>query len=594
MKKVSKTLAIVLCLAMILSVTALACWPMYQGDIPHTGQITDAAPHITSNPTVSYLTLPASGSGWSGVDSEPVMHEEIDGNTYAFVQYNGHSDNGGSIAKVKCNDGSLVWNITQATPTAANQLSTPLLVGNTLYYVYNNETQKASGSLSGTQTTNKTLTINVTLADSNGSYRLYVPSYLVSGSGTMAVKVRYGNGNYVYLNVDNDDPAETGSSTSRAMTTSSTTSALNKNYAGVFAAAGSYTIKIEYTISSGSSYKTDTCRLYQNHITLNKINDVTTGDINNPPAVTTVLTDLPGSGQMNTPITTDGNYLYFGTWLSGAANGKYFQIDVSSNPPTYKSFLAGTGYGFYWAGAVPVDTNGDDDYDYVVFGGDGGYLYYRSIANFDSSTVGGVYNLSTLLGAPAGNVRSTISSDGTYIYFTSQGSSTTSYLWRFLISAIGKSQANLVANTDYAVITLSGSSSTSTPAISSKGYIYVGTYGSSTFANNGVRAIPVNNFTASAVVNVASGTGSGTTGVNLPVQSSVIVYSDPNSTMDYVYFTTNISGGKGYCYSFNTTYETPNQIWATPDGNFTLQGMAACNGYLTFGNDANTFYIIAP
>ena len=70
MKKVSKTLAIVLCLAMILSLTAFAAWTTYQGDIAHNGRITDAAPHITSNPAVTQHTLTYSGTGWSGVDSE--------------------------------------------------------------------------------------------------------------------------------------------------------------------------------------------------------------------------------------------------------------------------------------------------------------------------------------------------------------------------------------------------------------------------------------------------------------------------------------------------------------------------------------------
>lgn len=582
MKKVSKALALVLCLAMILTITALAAWPTYQGDNAHKGQITDAAPYIDNGGSLTvgshlkYLTLNTSGSGWSGVDSEPVMHKEGD-YTYAFVQYNGHSDYGGSIAKVKCDDGSPVWNITQATPTAANQLSSPLLVGNTLYYVYNNETTKASGSLSGTQTTNMTLTISVNLTDANGSYRLNVPSYLVSGSGTMAVKVRYGSGSYVYLNVDNDDPEETGSSTSRVMTTSSTTSALNKNYASVFAAAGSYTIKIEYSISSGSSYKTDTCRLYQNHITLNKINDVTTGDINNPPAVTTVLTNLPGSGQMNTPITTDGNYLYFGTWLSGSANGKYFQIDVSGNTPSYKSFLAGTGYGFYWAGAAPVDVNSDGTNDYVVFGGDGGYLYYRSIANFDSTTVGGVYDLSYLGNVTAGNVRSTISSDGTYIYFTSQGPTGTSYLWRFLISTIGNTTPT------FNVIALDGGTSTSTPAISQSGLIYVGYYNG--FTSGGIDVVESTSNTFAIVKNISS---------LPPVQSSVDVYY--NSGYDYIFFTTNANTGAGYCYSVNISSYAATEMWNTTSvGNNTcLQGMAACNGYLTFGNDSNRFFIVNP
>lgn len=577
MKKVSKTLAIVFFLAVILTVTALACWPMYQGDINHTGQITDTAPHITSNPTVVCTPLPVSGSGWSGVDSEPVMHEENDGNTYAFVQYNGHSDYGGSIAKIKCNDGSLVWNITQATPTAANQLSSPLLDGNTLYYVYNNETSKVSGTL-GTQSITKTLTLSVYL-DAGGSYRLYIPSTITSGSSaTMSVLVtRRNGGTPVYLNLDNDDPAETGSPTTRTLTTSSTTSALNKNYADVFSIAGTYDIAITYTLGSGS-YKTGTCYLYQNHITLNKITDVT---VSTAPTPSQFATNLPGSGQMNTPITTDGTYLYFGTWMSGTAHGSYYQVNKSTG--SFKSFHQTDGSGFYWAGAVPVNTNNGETYNYVVFGGDGGYLYYRSISDFEN--VGGVYNLSTLLAnalsghTNAGNVRSTISSDGTYIYFTSQGPTGTCYLWRFLISTIGNTTPT------YNVITLDGGSSTSTPAISqSNNLIYVGYYNG--FSSGGIDVVKSNSNTFAIVKNISG---------LLPVQSSIDVYSDIYNDYDYIFFTTNASTVGGHCYCVSTTSPyTAVEVWNTASNNTCLQGMAACNGFLTFGNDSNSFYIVNP
>lgn len=575
MKKVSKTLAIVLCLAMILSLTAFAAWTTYQGDIAHTGKISDSAPPITSSATVTPITLPYSGSGWSGVDSEPVMHKEGDV-TYAYVLYNGHANYGGTIAKVNCNTGSLVWYIPQATPTAANQLSTPLLVGNTLYYVYNNETTAASGSNSTRQYSSSSLTITANLTDADASYRLYLPSTIYSGSSvTMAVKVTKPDGTSVYLNMDNDDPAETGSPTTRTLTTSSTTSALNKNFASVFAAAGTYTIKVEYTLSSGS-YKMGSCYLYQNHVTLGKIDDVTDG---NPPDIDQVVTDLPGSGQMNTPITTDGKYIYFGTWLSGTANGKYYQIDIRSGSTygDYKSILAGTGYGFYWAGAAPVDTNNDETYDYVVFGGDGGYLYYRSISDFEGT--GGVYDLSNIATDPddnvtAGNVRSTISSDGTYIYFTSQGPTGTSYLWRFLISTIGSSTPT------YSVLALDGGSSTSTPAISANGMIYVGYYNG--FSSGGVDVIDQSTF--ARVANIS--------GLDA-IQSSIAVYTSVNN--DYFFFTTNAAAGAGYCYRIDTTDLTDyEEIWNTTNygTGYALQGMAASNGYLTFGNESEKFFII--
>ena len=282
---------------------------------------------------------------------------------------------------------------------------------------------------------------------------------------------------------------------------------------------------------------------------------------------------------MNTPLTTDGNYIYFGTWLSGTANGKYYQLDDSGNNASYKSFLAGTGYGFYWAGAVPVDVDSDDSDDYVVFGGDGGYLYYRSISNFDGA--GGCYNLSSGFGVTTpGNVRSTISSDGEYVYFTSQGPTGTSYLWRFLISTIGS------ATPTYNVISLNGSSSTSTPAISESGLIYVGYYNG--FTDGGVDVVLSNSNTFSVVKNIPN---------QKPVQSSVIVYADIDDSYDYIFITTNSTNGAGYCYRVltNNPYSAQ-EIWNTTSvGNKEcLQGMAACNGFLTFGNDNNRFFIVNP
>ena len=53
-----------------------------------------------------------------------------------------------------------------------------------------------------------------------------------------------------------------------------------------------------------------------------------TGLDQNKPTVTNVLTGI--NGQINTPITTDGTYLYFGTW-PGGSNG---EPTIRSSSPT--------------------------------------------------------------------------------------------------------------------------------------------------------------------------------------------------------------------------------------------------------------------
>ena len=111
--------------------------------------------------------------------------------------------------------------------------------------------------------------------------------------------------------------------------------------------------------------------------------------------------------QINTPITTDGTYIYYGSW-SGNSAGHYYQTKISDG--TTKVFTPDA-YGFYWPVLSPDGTN-------VYFGGDNGMLYWRSIDAFD--TTGGYYDL-TWDESEAGNVRSSIMLDDGYLYFTSQG-----------------------------------------------------------------------------------------------------------------------------------------------------------------------------
>lgn len=323
-----------------------------------------------------------------------------------------------------------------------------------------------------------------------------------------------------------------------------------------------------------------------------------TGLDNTTPTVTTIISGI--SGQINTPIVSDGTYLYFGTYVSYSGAGTYYQVKISDE--TYKTFTT-TGYGFYWAGANIVTISNTK---YVVFGSDNGKLYVTPQGtNFGGSTTK-TYSLDTLGGVTAGNVRSTISKhtySGTeYIYFTSQKG----YIWRIPTADL----LTLSNNNTTAVVKLTSSNCTSAPVISSNGIIYVGNYGDGNYAYSGVDAIKVNNFTSSGLTHIVAGSGNYSSGVCKSVQASVIVYS--TSTFDedherYVYtdnffFTTNAVDGAGYGYSYvfysNNSTPTITQLWTTYDSTtpgqntYTLQGMAACNGYLTFGNDHDYFFII--
>lgn len=304
------------------------------------------------------------------------------------------------------------------------------------------------------------------------------------------------------------------------------------------------------------------------------------------PSVSTIFTGA--NGEINTPVTKYGKYLYFGSWVSNGtvdgANepGSYYQLDTTSSTNAYKEFQSTGARGFYWAGAYSDGTN-------VYFGGDDGKLYIRSVANFDTSgsTVALTSTLST-----AGNVRSSIMADTvdgtTNLYFTSQGG----YLWKYTIGASSPLK--------YANI---GSTSTSTPVMSGNDIIYVGCYGASV---QGVKAIARDDFSANITESNDSKweTIYAVENNNLidKVQASVVAYSttyedgaEDEVDIDYIYFTTNASDGAGYCYSYVPSTGTAAPIWNTTGlstNTYTLQGMAGCNGYLVFGNDNNEIYFV--
>ena len=127
---------------------------------------------------------------------------------------------------------------------------------------------------------------------------------------------------------------------------------------------------------------------------------------------------------------------------------------------------------------------------------------------------------------------------------------------------------------------MSGNSSTSAPAISASGKIYVGFYNG--FTAGGIDIINQSAFTKAYTITDLG-----------PIQASVIVYYDAARSLDYLYYATNAQQSAGYCYCVDLSdYDESDFVWQTPTGYYSLQGMAACNGYLVFGNDADMIYII--
>ncbi len=624
---------ITLALVVFFSAVIFADWPLYQGNDKHNGRITGATPLttqagtgvtlVTGNPGQGQVAghldvISFNAAGWSGIDIEPLM-QTVDGTTYAYVVRNGGTVSGGSggirLEKVECSASTshTVWSKRLAT-TSGYHLSTPVLVqgsnanseaDDAMYVAVSGSTQVLSDpaldTLPGTSVwthsgTGTAASGSVTLGV-NENYTLTQSGFQLAGVNTnrVAMGIYVGNSSVTnsYVSVAysvNGSTAQTVNFTPSDLIRKDGTNRyyyyLNLDIGSVTPQSGN-TITYTVTMTSGNSGDTvavEYAELYQHTGGLMKVTGLQAG-LNQDSLVN--VTSLTGaasiSGQFNTPLTyyskiVNGSpveYLYFGTY-SGSQS--YYEYNITTG--TITPFAPPNG-NFYWAGAIVVTVgSGSSAKDYVVFGSDtyssGGTkyakLYYREVGSFGSS--GGDYNLNTI-GAgvtDAGNIRSSISRDDSYLYFTSQGTSSASYIWKFPISSIGTPTPSGVS-----AVALSGTSSTSTPAISSSGKIYVGYYNG--FNAGGVDVINSGFTTATSICNPG------------PVQSSVIVYH--SAPYDYLYFTTNSSTGCGYCYRYKTTLPVQTtKIWETAQGTYTLQGMASSGTYLTFGNDGNNFYIV--
>ena len=600
MKRTGRVLAILLALAMLLSVTAFAAtttstWYGYGGDTTTHNAAVTSAPTSTS-PTITRIDLMNAGSGWDGIDNVPVMRT-IDGVTYAYVFYDGHAA-GGRLAKINCNDGVLVWD-KQMTGASGFQLSSPLLVpgnsdgtGDTIYLAASYAETYSDASFTGSDAIaagdtglTKTFNIsNITTSSNRVAAGIYLGETTVANRGTIGVtgtaQITCGSAN-VTLNlitsgtnsgtnvVMYEQPVYTGTE----ITSYKYYYYVNYNInvgSGNVGTAQTLTLTIKLTGGDGTLQYVDT---YAQVAALQKVTGIETNDagaagVEHPSIVSGI------TGQINTPITTDGTYLYLGTW-SGNSAQPYYQVKISDS--SYKPITPASNC-FYWAGAAVVG-------DYVFFGSDGGKLYWRSVSDF--AATGGIVELPAVNSNAAGNVRSSIMVDGTKIYFTSQYPSGSSF-GNFYCFNAGSGEptfawgANIQAT--YNGTTYSGNC-TSTPVIAASGNIYVGFY--SGFTAGGLMKItaPTSGTVGTASLITVSGAA-----FTQPVQCTPVVYTSGN--YDYFYFNTNSGTGAGYCFRVSKTGTNASQRWKTDNDTYALGGMAISNGYAVFGNDYNHLYIV--
>lgn len=567
MKRTSRVLAILLALAMLLSVTAFAAdkttvWPVYGSNANHNS-VVDGAP--TSATSVTGIDLSNGGSGWDGIDNVPVM-ETVGETTYAYVLYDGYSRYGGQLAKINCSAATpyVVWR-KQVSAAAGFQLSTPYLdtadraiyIGASNASVYNNVAISSPVALTaGTAGTVTIGGLSLLTAANRVSVPVYVGHTSVADRGTLTTEgtatIQLGGGTAVNLTLSTTQASSGTTYKIYEQATYDATGTVNGydyyyyiNHSVTASSLTDATLSISVTLNGTGSITS--VSMFANKGAVTKVSGIDSTDASGV-TLTSVVSSV--NGQINTPITRYGDYIYFGTW-SGNTAMQYYQVKVSDSNFTTKT-MTGNNAGFYWAGAVKLGN-------YIYFGGDSGNLYYQPISNFGSND--DVVAL-TDEASDAGNVRSTIMTDGTYLYFTSQGK----YLWCY------KPDRDGIPEHQWHVQLAGTSTSTPTLVQNSDGTtsIYTGYY--SGFSAGGVQVTTVSGSTRT-IDTVASG---------FPVQCSIL-YSD-----GYVYFNTNASDGAGYC--FNVATKT--QVWTAGSDTYALGGMACANGIVVFGNDHDMLYVV--
>ena len=581
MKRTSRVLAILLALAMLLSVTAFAAWDVYGGNANHNSVVTNAPTAATTTALNSYIDLSNGGRGWDGIDNVPVM-ETVNGTTYAYVLYDGYSSYGGQLAKINCSAATpyVVWR-KQVSAAAGFQLSTPYLdtadraiyIGASNAAVYDDAVISSPVALTaGTAGTVTIGGLSLLTAANRVSVPVYVGHTSVADRGTLTTEgtatIQLGGGTAVNLTLSTTQSSSGTTYKIYEQATYDATGTVNGydyyyyiNHSVTASSLTDATLSISVTLNGTGSITS--VSMFANKGAVTKVSGIDSTDASGV-TLTSVVSSV--NGQINTPITRYGDYIYFGTW-SGNSQMQYYQVKVSDSSFTAKTMTGNAG--FYWAGAANIGN-------YIYFGGDANttdnhsYLYYRRASAFGTS--GG----KVALPDGTGNIRSTIMTDGEYLYFTSQDG----YLWCYKPnSTTGKPVFQWSA-------ALGGTSTSAPTKVGDR--IYVGVY--SGFNKGGVLCIDASTHEVSNVIAVTDKN-------NFPVQCSIVVKGDGTGT-DYLFFNTNSGSsttenanyGCGYCYSYDGT--TATQQWASRSDTYALGGMACDNGIIVFGNDYDHLYVV--
>lgn len=608
------TAILVAALFIFSAVIPVFAWTSFQdSNSMNNGLISDGGTYLTTGGELTpsddpdHLTVYTglNSAAWAGIECSPVINIEGTNNTpYAYILHSSGSVT--KLAKVDLTSPSTVptgWTAdgVQVNTTAGFQLSTPVIVNDTIYfagnvfanvirnsdfvqYVAQNQdpftdwTVTPSTGVSYSQSV-ITLTDNTTRealhaqATGTGDYSVTVQQTGINIPNNQSASIRIAGGLKftnvsavtvkVYVNNDLPDNATYVYNTSLTdaidLVEDNGVYCWNENVEVVSGSSSTVKVEVSFTTtSSDGCVDLDYVELYTQSAGIGKIENIST--TTNPVPVGVVGNIV---GQINTPISSDGTYLYFGTYTT---NGKYYKVKISDHHNCTSFDM--TNNSTYWAGAAILGQ-------YLVFGTEKGVLYVLKKSDLSvvasATLTGSPYIRSSICAIPDGNKYK--------LYFTSRtGSSGT--LWCYTLDPYNQSSP-LSYNWSQSV-----GYTNSTPAVSGD-YVYVG-------GSEGVKCFDMTITGDDKLVWSSSSVSTAITSV----QASPVVYSVTNSgtTTDYIYVTTNKQLGQCYCISY-THGSTPSLAWytnitAAEGANFTLQGFAAGGGYLVCGNDKAKVIII--
>jgi|GEM_PF-6547441 len=593
-KPMRKSFVVVLALIMVFAMSTSAfadttSWTSFQGNDQNNGVITG---NFSTAPTWGEARLLdyGEGTGWSGVDCQPLMTTE-NGKTYAYVVSD--SKTGPKAFKVDCDTKTVVSGWQGGVPLTnipTAQLGTGTIVNDTWYlpvtydyqilpnaymsyeggwaitpgdleYEYdttqwtglhfrtNVAGRKSAMMISDPQSMPINVDVEDIWADFSIQFGATPGAQMTDMNAQMYIKAQ-GQSSWIPLG---------GLSPSDIRIGEVEEFSVNCTRQLQLAGMGGdrlYQLKLEFSFNGTTANEVivKKAEVYKNNMFVKKIENISTATA---PQAELIIdyhfyapgTFLPGgrSGQLNTPMLYKNGYIYFGNWTRPDANGRNYAKYYKLDPLNASLEFLDTGHtddGFYLAGATVFSS---EETHYLVFGSDNGHLYL-----FNANTNVLVSEISSDI---VGQIRSSVSyADGGFFFTSKPG-----YIYRCSFNG-----TNLVYNWGSP---LNGACNATPTVYDGMAYVSLGQFGDTRGKFAGY--------------NIDTGEmefGDYTPGG--PVQSSMLIYDAGDEDL-YTYYTVNKADGKGYCKKLGQG----NVPVAIGENGYTLQGFAAANGYVVYGND---------